>query len=457
MKKQLILMGLTLISTFGFTQENISLNLKEAQQKALSNNITIKNAQLAVQAAQHNIKASVAQGLPQAEGTIDYSYYFDYEIDFSFSSSSESTPNIDYTALDAGDMEIMKLLEDMGGSSEPIIMEGSASGGIQVSQLLFSGQYWVGIQTAKLAKLLSEKQLEQKRIEIIESVTNVYYGILILEESIDVLESSIDNLHKTQRKTAAMVRAGLAEETDTLQIQLSLNALSNNISELHRSLDFNYTMLKFLLGISYDTDVKLTDKIDSFINEQEILNAIEKNFSVSNNIDYQLIETQVALSEKMVSLEKMSYAPTLAGFYTYNYKFQTTGIDMTPNHIVGLSLQVPLFSSGQRYHSVQKAKIEAAQTRNAQQLMNDNLVMQMQQAQYNLKNAYENYLLQKENIELAETIYIKTQRKYEYGVVSSFELTQANNSYLEAQSNYLQAYIKLCQEKNALDKLTNSL
>src|SRR5690606_8466703 len=139
------------------------------------------------------------------------------------------------------------------------------------------------------------------------------------------------------------------------------------------------------------------------------------------------------------------------------HKFISTGIDMNPDHIVGVSLQIPIFSSGARHFSVQEAKIKSAQAELGKQLVSEQLTMQVQQAQFNLKNAYENFMLQKENIELAERIYIKTQQKYDYGVASSFELTQTNNSYLEAQSNYLQAYMQLFQAKNALDKLSNSL
>ncbi|HPY82459.1 MAG TPA: TolC family protein, partial [Bacteroidales bacterium] len=176
-----------------------------------------------------------------------------------------------------------------------------------------------------------------------------------------------------------------------------------------------------------------------------------------NNIDYQVMESQVGISQKMVRLQQMAYTPTLAGFYQYNHKILSTGLDMNPDHIIGVSLQIPIFSSGARHFAVQEAKIKSAQAELGKQLVAEQVTMEMQQAQFNLKNAYENFVLQKENIELAERIYTKTQQKYDYGVASSFELTQTNNSYLEAQSNYLQAYMQLFQAKNALEKLSHSL
>ena len=447
---------LLLSSVFLFSQEQISLSLEQATERALSHNLGVKSSELGVSAAEKQLKSSIAKGLPQIEGSVDYSYFFDYEIDFSFGGSSNNGVDINYALFDDGDKEIMKLLQSMS-SSEPIIMEGSANSKLQISQLLFSGQYWVGIQTAKLAKLLAEQQVEKNKTEIIESVSNVYFGIVILQESIEILTKTSENLDDTFIKTAALVRAGIAEETDTLQIRMAQNSLSNSVKQLERSYDFNNTMLKFLLGIPYETTVVLTEDAQNFIQEDAIQEKLTSPFSVEDNIDYQVMESQVGISKKMVRLQQMAYAPTLAGFYQYNYKILSTGLDMNPDHVVGVSLQIPIFSSGARHFAVQEAKIKSAQAELGKQLVAEQLTMEMQQAQFNLKNAYENFMLQKENIELAERIYTKTQQKYDYGVASSFELTQTNNSYLEAQSNYLQAYMQLFQAKNALEKLSHSL
>ncbi|MCK9562453.1 MAG: TolC family protein [Bacteroidales bacterium] len=442
-------------SVFLFSQEQISLSLAQATERALSHNLGIKSSELGVSAAEKQLKSSIAKGLPQVEGSVDYSYFFDYEINFSLGGGSNGG-DINYALFDDGDKEIMKLLQSMS-SSEPIIMEGSAGAKLQVSQLLFSGQYWVGIQTAKLAKLLAEQQVKKNKTEIIESVSNVYFGIVILQESIEILTKTSKNLDDTFIKTAALVRAGIAEETDTLQIRMAQNSLSNSVKQLERSYDFNNTMLKFLLGIPYETTIILTEDAQNFIQEDAIQEKLTSSFSVENNIDYQVMESQVGISQKMVRLQQMAYTPTLAGFYQYNHKILSTGLDMNPDHIIGVSLQIPIFSSGARHFAVQEAKIKSAQAELGKQLVAEQLTMEMQQAQFNLKNAYENFMLQKENIELAERIYTKTQQKYDYGVASSFELTQTNNSYLEAQSNYLQAYMQLFQAKNALEKLSHSL
>ncbi|HRS17926.1 MAG TPA: TolC family protein, partial [Bacteroidales bacterium] len=169
--------------------------------------------------------------------------------------------------------------------------------------------------------------------------------------------------------------------------------------------------------------------------------------------DYKLLESQEMLAQKSVLLEKMSFAPTAVAFYNYNYKIITTDFDMNPDHIAGVSLKIPLTSSGSRSLKVQEAKIKYEQAQNTKALVAQQLQIKEKQARYDVASAYENYMLQKENIALSLQIYEKVRQKYEYGVASSFELTQANNEYLQAQSNYLNAYMQLLQAKTALEKL----
>ncbi|HOS83852.1 MAG TPA: TolC family protein [Bacteroidales bacterium] len=453
MKKQIgILLLAGIVTTISLQAQNLSLSLSQAKSQAVSNNLSIKNAQLAVLAAQKNVQSTIAKGLPQAEASFDYSHFFNYEMNLSFGSSGgEAT--IDYTKLDVGDLEILKMLESSMGSPEPIVMKGSMSSKIQVSQILFSGQYWVGIQMAKLAQLMNEQNVEKTRSDIEESVSNVYFGILVLEESLGVLGTTIQNLQETQTRTAAMVRAGMAESTDTSKLKMAVNNLINNKKQLERTVSFNYSMLKFLLGVSQQSTITLTEPISAFVDESNIAGLLLKPFSVEQVDDYKLLESQEMLAQKSITLEKMSFAPTAVAFYNYNYKIISTDFDMNPDHIAGVSVKIPLLSSGSRSLKVQEAKIKYEQAQNTKSLVAQQLQIKEKQARYDVASAYENYLLQKENIALSLQIYDKIRQKYEYGVASSFELTQANNDYLQAQSNYLNAYMQLLQAKTALEKL----
>ena len=110
----------------------------------------------------------------------------------------------------------------------------------------------------------------------------------------------------------------------------------------------NYNMLKFQLGVPPETIVVLTDSLNQLIGNLNPQIALVNNFDMNNNVNYQLMESQVALSKKQVDMQYWAYTPTVAGFYSYTEKFITTGFDMTPNHLAGINVSVPIFSSGMR-------------------------------------------------------------------------------------------------------------
>ena len=156
-------------------------------------------------------------------------------------------------------------------------------------------------------------------------------------------------------------------------------------------------------------------------------------------------------------MEKWNYAPTLAGFYNYNAKIKRTDFDMNPNHLAGLSLAVPIFSSGMRKARVDQATIDYNMSQNNRIVMKDQLYLQEKQFRYNLESTLENYDTQKENVEVAQRVYDSYRRKFEQGMATSLDLTQANGNYLDAEGNYMQAILDVMNAKLALDKLMNNL
>jgi len=120
-------------------------------------------------------------------------------------------------------------------------------------------------------------------------------------------------------------------------------------------------------------------------------------------------------------------------------------------------MNIPIFSGLQRDSKVKQAKITLEQSYMQKSLLQDQLNVQDEQLKFNLKNAMENYSLQKENIDVATRVLKSYQRKYELGAVSSLDLTQANNNYLQAETNYTEAVLTLLQAQVSLEKLYNQL
>jgi len=338
-----------------------------------------------------------------------------------------------------------------------ILLSDQASAKLMVNQLIFSGQYIVGIQTAKLAMLISEQNLDFNELNIKESVIGSYYLVLITEESLDIVKQNHDNLEETLAQTEIMFRTGMAEQTDVDQIRITVNQLANATTSLQRNLELNYNLLRFQLGLETNVDIQLTDDLEMLFTAMQAETALDAPFNVEDNLTYKIMKTQEEINRKMLGLEQWNYAPTITGFYNYNAKILTTDFDMNPNHMVGLSMGVPIFSSGMRKARVDQAKIDYNMAQVNRDIMEDQLLLQEKQYKFNLQNSLDNFFTQQENVEVAQRVYDSYRRKFEQGMATSLDLTNANSNYLDAENNYITSIMEVMNAKLQLDKLMNNL
>jgi len=476
MKQQtIILLFLLLIGAVARGQEPLRLSLSEAQDYAIEHNRTLQNSRLDVTLSERKYKEAVAQGLPQVDATLDWMTYFGYEMEFDiFGSGSTFQPTAEqqtdawqqtsaafpgFTPVDLNNYMAGATYSGIIQSFAPkavIPMTDASTAKIQLGQLIYSGQYWTGIKVAKLGKKIAEQGLENSILDIKESVTSTYMMALVTEQTIETFKKTIENLKQIKGHTENMFKTGMAEQTDVDQISIQVTMLENNQRSMERGLQMVYSMLKFQLGLSSTDGLLLSDNIETLIAKMNPKNSTSE-FDVTNNIMFKLIETQEDITEKMVEMQKMAYAPTITGFYAYNQKLLTTGFDMTPNHIAGVTMSLPVFSSGKRNQQLAQAKIELNKVKINKSMVEEQLNIQQKQLQLDLKTAIENYDSQKENVEIARRVYANIQNKFKQGVASSLDLTQSNSNYLQAESGYIQSMLSLLQAKVALDKLHNQL
>jgi len=219
-------------------------------------------------------------------------------------------------------------------------------------------------------------------------------------------------------------------------------------------------MLRFLLGVPANTEIILTDSIDGITAQIDVEALLADEFRLEDNISYQLIETQLAMSELALKSAKASNLPSLAGSIYYNRNGmgdELMHMQYFPYSAAALQLQIPIFASGLRSAKINKAKINLDKSINTKSMVSEQLLMQERQLRYNLLNANEQFKSQKANIEIAGRVLESYQNKYNQGMASSLDLTQANNNYLTAQNNYIQALMNLLQTKVEFDKLMNKL
>ena len=424
----LILFILAIAYSTMSAQEKLSLSLEEAKTYAIEYNKMVKNADLSVEQAQKKINETISTGLPQANATVDYSNFLGAEMQLSF---GEGLP------------------------PRIIPFNPTSNLNLTVSQLVFSGSYIVGLQSVKLYKEMSEKNLLKTEQDIRVQVTNYYTNALVAEHSVEILARSYQNTKEIFKRTKVMESVGMAEKLDVDQFEVQLSSIENSLKAAERQRELVYNLLRFQLGVTKDTPIELTDSLSGLMDGLQYEMLTEKSMVLDNNLDYQLMNTQERLSEKQVSLKRMSYLPTLTGFYTYTNKILKPELDFSPKNMVGLNLSVPIFSSGMRNSQLSQAKIEYVTVVNNKDLLEDQLLLQEKQSRYNLMNAMEQFENRKNNVDVAFRVYKSYQLKFEQGVASSLDLTQSGNNYLQAESEYIMAVMNLFDAQISLQKLMN--
>lgn len=441
--KNTIIIILSIIWTSSFAQvdtNKTAFSLAEAQEYALQSNKQVVNARLDILAAKKKIWETTAMGLPQVNASAGHNYNIDLPVTLMPAQIfNPSAPEGEYMEMKFGTDHNTKF-------------------NLQATQLIFSGEYIVGLKASQIYKELSENKLEKSEKELKQQIANTYDLILIAKERTIIIEKNVESTKSIYDDTKAMFESGLAQETDASQLKINLTTLENALSSANRQIEIVKNLLKFQMNMPLEKQITLTDELETMVNGLNIQELQNTAFDIEQHFDYKLITTQEHLQKLNMDREKTTFLPTVSAFYNHQENMMSNDFEVFsggkwyPANIVGLSINIPVFSSGQRLSKVSQQKIELDKVQNSKYQLSESLNMQVVQARLQFQNAFDTYNLQKENKTLSEKIYTDYQTKYSSGMASSLELTQSQLQYLNTEQAYFQAIFNLLDAKNKLDK-----
>ena len=405
----------------------LSLSLKEAQDYAVKQNRTLRNASLAVQEAYAQRWQTIAAMLPSVDGSYSYSNYCGY--------TAEMT---------------------MMGNKININMPNVGALGVTAA-IGINGQGIVGVLLNNVAIKMKKIALEKSENELRSSVMSAYVSVLALQSITGLLDSSLVNIQDLEQMTQNAVNVGAAEQTSADQIRVRVNTLKNNINAQKRNVELATNSLKVLLDVPVETELVLTENMDEVLSPERVLDLLSQNFAIENNLNYQLLQQQVELAKRNVHMAGWAYGPTVALAYNYqNQKYYGEGgMRMTPPNVVQVTVKMPLWSSGKRAAAVVEKKIALEEAKNTLSETTDNLEIQYRQLCFDLTNAHETYLNEKDNIEVTQRVFNSSTEKFKWGAASNLELTNASNDLINAQSTYVQAMLSLINAQSELEEFLN--
>ena len=405
LKNLTLALVLTTLSLSATAQQTLRLSLGEAQQYAIEHNATMQNAELDVKKAELDRWKTLSSMLPTVKAGFDYQNMLGYEMHMG-----------------------------MGGQSISIPLNPSGSFSVTAA-IALTGAQIVGVMLQDIAQEMTDITRQQTEQTTRSQVKNVYVSILVMEETVGLLDSSLANLQRLAETSQAAVNVGAAEQVDADKLQVQVATLKNSINTTNRSLQMLRNSLLLQLGADVNATVELTTPVEAILNVGDAAQLLGEAFHPENNYTYRLLEQNERLAEKNVTMAWMDFSPTLSAYYQYSAKTyfgKDEAMNMTPPN-----------------------KIALQETQNSRRQAEDGLRVQYNQLRYDLTSALETYDIQRRNLDVTQRVFANISEKYKYGRASSLEVTTASSDIISAQSNYIQAALNVISAQTALENLLN--
>ena len=435
---------LTLLTSFAWGQDlPESLTLDEAITFGLKNNSAIINADLEIQKAYKEKWKTIAIGLPQISAEANYQNFLERPVSLVPAEFFGGIPG--------------EFSELTFGTKQNLI------GTVKLEQLIFDGSYLVGLEAIKVYLNISENLFKKTTLEVKKLTVTTYTSVLLAEYNVNFLEKNIAKLEDNLTEVHQLFKNGFEEEESVEQIRLTLSSINSQLKYAKNFIKITEEILKFVIGYPLDQKLVLSSGVEDIFSEASLLTDKPDAVDVINNIDIQIAENKMNSDALLFKLEKSKSLPKLMAFINGTYTGNSNEFTFTENSqkwfgssLVGVKLNIPIFSSLGRSANTQKAKITLEQAKTNLNEVQNRVQIEVNAALNDYQLAIENYFTEKENLRLAERIEKKNQTKYFEGMVSSFELRQAQLQLYTIQSSFLNSINNVITKKIELETLLNT-
>ena len=410
------------ISFTSLSQEKI-LSLNDCIELAIENNENLKNSKLEERISKALSKEYLSIGFPQIN--FDGGLQYNHDVPKSL-------------------IDISRFMPGVPEGTEQEVQFGQTYDGrvdLFVNQMIFNGSYFVGLSAARELVRLSEKLTERNEIDINESVQKAFFTVLNTKSRIDLVEANLNRLNTLLGQTKELYINGFIEKLDVDRIQVAYNNLKSEKIKADRFYKLSKEVLNFQIGLPVGTDIELTGELT-----EEVINNFNyslDDFDYSKRIEYSILQTDKNLKFYDLKNNRSQYLPQIYANYNYGYNTSSSNYDLFFDSnrwksfgTVGLKIIIPIFDGFLKRSKINQSKYKIEQVENQMMFLERSINLQINQSISNYENTKESLLISKQNLELAQNVYLATEKKYKEGVGSNLEVIDSNNSLKIAQNQY---------------------
>ncbi len=427
------------------TAEPKTVSLDECLTIALSDNPTVKIADMEVERLDYSKREVIGQLLPT--------------IDFGATYSRMLAKQVMYMNMDG--------FGDMGGNGNDGAEENSRAGekkdngikmgldnsyslGFQASLPLIAPQLWKSIGVSDTQILRSLESARQSRQSLVNQVKNAYYTLLLAQDSRKVIQESYDMAALTNRTYQQQREAGAASDYDVLRTSVAMKNIEPEIVQADIAIKQARLQLLILMGLDSNFELEAASQLSDYeASMYETVLSINPDYS--GNSDLRLLDIDSKLLKQNLDIQKLAFVPTMALTANYNWTSMSNGSPFSnfrwnPYSTIGVTLSVPIFHGVQRINKVKQAKIQYAETQWQRENLERSISMQVDLAIDNIQLNVKQIASSSESVAEADSAHTIMEKSFGIGAASYLDLrdselslTRARLAYYQAIYNYLVA------------------
>lgn len=445
LKKYVFALAVTMASASAVMAQG-TISLDECLKIALSENPTVRVADMEVKRMDYSKKEVIGRLLP----TIDFGTTYNRTLEKQVMYMNMD----DFGGMGGGDnneeQPASRASRKSGNGGIKVGLDNSWSIGFQASLPLISPQLWKSIKISDTQILRSLESSRQSRQNLINQVKNAYYALLLAEDSRKVIQESYDMAALTHDTYTKQFEAGAASDYDVLRTSVAMKNIEPELLQADVAIRQARLQLLVLMGIEADTEIHPSTRLSDYEGDM-YENALTIDSDYSGNADLRLLDIDAKLLKQQLDAEKLSFSPTLSLTANYNWTSMSNGSPLSdfrwsPYSSAGLTLSLPLFHGGQRWNRVKQAKIQADEIAWQRSNLERTINMQVAVATDNIRINVKQIASCSESVAEADRAHSIMEQSFAIGAASYLDLrdselslTRARLSYYQAIYNYLVA------------------
>ena len=440
---------LILLSPFAsFASQNNTLTLQEAFRTALDKNRQVQVSAEQYKQLQDDVDTATSNLYPQI--SVQGQYVRQKETTFS---GQAVIPPSDYQEGD--------LTEVMVKSTSSTINPSDYMGySLQLDQHIYQlGKVWSGRSMAKYEAQAAKFEHYRNRQQILLKVARRYYEVLLARRQIEIAQNMKKRAKKQLDQAKSMLEVGKATETAVLRAKVQVADAKEQLERAKNKYDVAKENLSLEVGVSdlQNRDIKEPSKQKLQAESKESL--FEK--ALNNRRDLRQAQKKLKSAQEKVDWEQADFFPRIAARGEYNGRNEPAFGGEKDTWQASLVVSYPLFTGGRRGAEMEKAYSQVRQARSSLRRLRKEIRVDVRSAYLDVKTQYKVIQHLKDSVKSAKANYEQVVSRFEAGLASSVDQTDAFTTLNETESRLASAYyqyqLNLFRLKSATGKLAEDI